>query len=238
MAEENAGASDATSTATVPTDGSVVTGAAQPADAGAAGDKDKAADPAAGGTKEGGDTKPADQKATDEKGEKGEGDKKPEADKPIEYAAFTLPEGVQVDEKALGEFTAISQEAKVPQEVAQKYVDLYAGKLKAATEAIYQGWHDTQSKWVKEINEDPEVGGDKLKDATSNAARALDHPALKIPGLREALIFTGAGNHPAVLKFFARVGKAVSADGTFIAGNPTNTPSFAEQMYPTMRPKE
>lgn len=233
MAEENAGTGDATSTATVPTDGSVTTGAAQAADAGQAGEQGNAADPAAG-TKEG--EKPADQKAEGE-GEKKEGDK-PAEDKPIEYAAFKLPEGVTVDEKALGDFKAISQEAKVPQEVAQKYVDLYAGKLKEATEAIYQSWHDTQSKWVKEINADPEVGGDKLKDATSNAAKALDHPALKVPGLREALIFTGAGNHPAVLKFFARLGKAVSADGTFVSGNPKSTPTFAQQMYPTMQPKE
>ena len=142
---------------------------------------------------------------------------------------------MKVDEETLGQAKGIFQEAKLPQETAQKFVDLYAGKLKEATETPYKLWHDTQAKWVKEINEDKEIGGDKLSEATSNAAKALDHPALKVPGLREALIFTGAGNHPAVLKFFARVGKAVSAEtfvGTGGAAGPAR--STAELLYPTM----
>ncbi|HYD04116.1 MAG TPA: hypothetical protein VEC60_00235, partial [Reyranella sp.] len=35
---------------------------------------------------------------------------------------------------------------------------------------------------------------------------------LAVPGLREALSFTGAGNHPAVVKAFVRLGEMISED--------------------------
>jgi hypothetical protein len=179
----------------------------------------------------GGETKP-DDKAKAE-GETKEGDdKKPDADKPIEYAEFTLPDGVQADKEALDQFVAISREAKIPQDVAQKYVDLYASKVKTALEAPGKAWAEITAGWTKEINEDPEYGGDKLPASIKAAARAIDR--FGTPGLREALNITGAGNNPAVLRFFASVGKAISEDGP-IAGAAAPAPkSTAQVLYPTM----
>ena len=44
----------------------------------------------------------------------------------------------------------------------------------------------------------------------ASAARAIDR--LGVPGLREALDLTGAGNHPAIVKAFVRLGQMVSED--------------------------
>ena len=57
---------------------------------------------------------------------------------------------------------------------------------------------------------DPDIGGDRLNISLASAARAIDR--LDIPGLREALSFTGAGNHPAIVKAFVRLGQMISED--------------------------
>src|SRR5438874_351476 len=48
------------------------------------------------------------------------------------------------------------------------------------------------------------------KPTPESAARAIDR--LDVPGLREALSFTGAGNHPAVVKAFVRLGQMIQED--------------------------
>ena len=80
----------------------------------------------------------------------------------------------------------------------------------AAAHRSVQAFVDLQNQWVSEIKADPDIGGDRLKASLASAARAIDR--LNVPGLREALNFTGAGNHPAVVKAFVRLGQMISED--------------------------
>ena len=63
---------------------------------------------------------------------------------------------------------------------------------------------------VAEIKADPEIGGERLGAAVAAASRVLER--LAIPGLREALNVTGAGNHPAIVKAFVRIGRLLAED--------------------------
>ena len=56
--------------------------------------------------------------------------------------------------------------------------------------------------------------------------RAIDR--LGVPGLKEALDFTGAGNNPAIVKAFARMGRLLSED-RFAPGH---SPAPAAQRSP------
>lgn len=208
---------------------------AAPADAGAGAKPADGAAPATQGQQPPADpnAKPAETEAkADGEKKEGEGDKKPDDAKPIEYGEFKLPDGVKVDEAALTSFKAISQEARVPPEVAQKYVDLYAEKVKEIGEAPYKEWAKTQEGWVKDVKADPEIGGDKLQGALADAGRALD--MFGGPKLREALTFTGAGNHPEMLRAFARIGKAIGPDNHIAAGGSAPARSAADVLYPSM----
>ncbi len=154
------------------------------------------------------------------------------------YTEFKLPEGVSVDDAALKTATDLFKQAGLPQEQAQKFIDLAVSREQAAAQKGVQAFVDLQNKWVSEIKADPDIGGDKLEASLASAARAIDR--LGVPGLREALNLTGAGNNPAVVKAFVRLGQMVSEDrfqpGKDAPPEPPKSP--AEVIYGANGPKQ
>jgi hypothetical protein len=126
------------------------------------------------------------------------------------YTEFKLPEGVAVDAEALKPATELFAESGLSQEQAQKFIDLALARETATTTRSVQAFVDLQNQWVSEIKADRDIGGERLKGSLASAARAIDR--LDVPGLREALSFTGAGNHPAVVKAFVRLGQMIQED--------------------------
>jgi hypothetical protein len=126
------------------------------------------------------------------------------------YGDFKMPEGVTVDAEQLKPVTELFAESGLDQEQAQKFIDLALARETAATQRGTQAFVDLQNQWVSEIKADPDIGGDRLELSLASASRAIDR--LDVPGLREALGFTGAGNHPAVVKAFVRLGRLLSED--------------------------
>jgi hypothetical protein len=179
------------------------------------------------------ETPPADGKKPEEPA----GEKKPEepakADEPVKYEAFKLPEGVTLDEAKLGEFTKIAGEAKIPQEVAQKMIDLYAAEAKQVSEAPYRAWTELQNKWQAEVKADPVIGGanlDKNLAATKAGLNALLGDDAK--KFYDALNITGAGNNPDILRGLFKAA-APHAPASPVSGNPgTSKKSPGETLYP------
>jgi len=126
------------------------------------------------------------------------------------YGEFKLPEGVAVDADSLKPATELFAETGLSQDQAQKFIDLAMARETAAAHKSVQAFVDLQNQWVSEIKADPDIGGDRLKTSLASANRAIDR--LNVPGLREALNFTGAGNHPAVVKAFVRLGQMIAED--------------------------
>lgn len=126
------------------------------------------------------------------------------------YTDFKMPEGVTVDAEAMKPIVDVFKELRVPQEGAQKLIDIAIAREQAAAQKGVQDYVDLQTKWQGEIKADPEIGGDKLTASMASAARAIDR--LGVPGLKEALNLTGAGNNPAIVKAFVRLGQMVSED--------------------------
>jgi hypothetical protein len=147
------------------------------------------------------------------------------------YGDFSLPEGATVDPEALKAASTLFADSGLNQEQAQKFIDLAVSREKSQAEAGLRAFVDLQTKWVSEIKADPEIGGDRLQATVASAARAIDR--LAIPGLREALDLTGAGNNPAIVRAFARIGQLISED-RFRPGNgapPAAPKSPAEVIY-------
>jgi len=126
------------------------------------------------------------------------------------YGEFKLPEGVTVDAESLKPATELFAETGLSQDQAQKFIDLAMARESAAAHKSVQAFVDLQNQWVSEIKADPDIGGDRLKASLASANRAIDR--LDVPGLREALNFTGAGNHPAIVKAFVRLGQMIAED--------------------------
>ena len=147
------------------------------------------------------------------------------------YGEFKLPDGASVDGEQLEHATALFKEAGLPQEQAQKFIDLALSREQAAATRGVQAFVDLQTKWVSEIKADPEIGGTRFEASMASASRAIDR--LGVPGLKEALNLTGAGNNPAIVKAFVRLGQMVSED-RFMPGRnaaPAASRSPAETIY-------
>lgn len=172
----------------------------------------------------------------------GDGDKpadkpedKPADDKPIEYEAFKLPEGMTLDEAKLGEFTKLAAEAKLPQETAQKMVDMYAAEIKQITEAPYRAWTDLQNQWQEQIRNDPVIGGADLdKNLAATKAGIKNLLGEEAGKFFEALNMTGAGNNPDIVRgLFKAV--APHAPATPVRGNPgSGSKTAGATLYPQM----
>lgn len=119
--------------------------------------------------------------------------------------------------------------------VAQKLIDLAAKQVTQANEKLTAAWNKQQEDWQAEIKADKDIGGDKLEGTLQTFAKVADDPALSDPKFREALVFTGAGNHPAVVRTLAKWAAALSEGGP-VRGAPAGerrAPStLGEAFYP------
>lgn len=165
--------------------------------------------------------KGAKDKAEKDAADKAEKDKKPAAPEKYEFAA---PEGQELDANALSVFEPIAKELGLTQEQAQKLVDIYPQIQQQQAEA----WSKQGEEWREQVKSDKEIGGDKYTANVGNAQKALDQ--FGSPALREYLETTLLGNHPELVRFFAKVGKAVSED-TMVMPNNGGQLSTADLLY-------
>jgi hypothetical protein len=171
-----------------------------------------------------------------------EGDKDADKGPPAKYE-FKLPEGAQLDEKAVEEASAIFKDLGLNNKGAQRLVDFYTAKMAEIAEAPQKAWTDTQKEWQAQIKNDKELGG-KLPEVRSTVARAIDSlgdPALA-KEFRLAMDVTGAGNHPAFIKTFYKLAQTMT-EGKHVSGTApskfgqaapgsTERPSTARALYP------
>lgn len=171
---------------------------------------------------------------TDGKPDEQPADGKPTEPKPVEYGEFTTAEGVTLDQDALGEFKALAGDAKLSQEQAQKVVDIGV-KLQqkwAADQA--KAMEGAREQWSQASNADKEFGGEKLAENLSVAKTALDK--FGSPELKQLLNDSGLGNHPEIIRFFYRAGKAISNDRIVSGGNgPGAAIDPASVLFPSMK---
>ncbi|MCR0998664.1 peptidase [Serratia rubidaea] len=169
-----------------------------------------------------GEDKPADDKPADspdkdkaDKAGKENGDKPEKGDKPSapEKYEFSAPEGQELDANALSVFEPIAKELGLSQEQAQKLVDIYPQLQQQQAEA----WSKQVADWGEQVKADKEIGGDNFNASVGAAQRALDQ--FGNPELREYLEASGLGNHPALVRFCAKVGKSMAEDSIVMPNN-------------------
>lgn len=126
-----------------------------------------------------------------------------------------VPEGMEIEETKLAQVKEIlADEALSRAELGQKLFDLHASELKAAFEEPVQLWMKTQNEWQATIKADAEIGGASLTANLAAVAKAIDSIGGKeAAAIREAFIFTGAGNNPEIVRFMVRASKALTEGG-------------------------
>ena len=156
------------------------------------------------------------------------------APEPFDAEKITLPEGLSKDDALFGDFTNLAKEHGLPMPVAQTLVDLAAKQVQAANQKLQASWDKQNADWQAEVRADKEIGGDNLQGLLQTFSKVASDPELSDPKFREALAFTGAGNHPAIVRTLARWAKALSEGGP-VRGTPTSATrqpaSLGEAIY-------
>lgn len=140
------------------------------------------------------------------------------ADAPESYADFDLPDGVEMNADALDRATAVFKEMGLTQEQAQQYVTLHAESVKAAQESQVESFNQMKAGWLEQAKGDAEIGGEKFDENVATAKTFLSK--FGTPELTALLDETGVGNHPEIIRAFARAGALMNEDSP--AGNGGN----------------
>lgn len=148
-------------------------------------------------------TKP---QADDKKADKGDADKVPEDGK----YALTMPDGVELDTEladALGpEFKDLGLTNAQAQKLVDKYVEIQTGRETGKAKA----WGERVQGWADDAKADKEIGGDKWDGTVKDATRFISK--MGTPELKEFLNASGGGNHPELIRIFAKAGALIKED--------------------------
>lgn len=173
--------------------------------------------------------------------QKPDGEKKPDAPAEFDPKALKVPDGFERDEAVLGEFAKTAKELGLKQDGAQKLFDLYASQAQAAQKKADEAVAAEHAKWLETLKADKEFGGQAFDGNVAHVKRAMTKYAS--PELRKFFDETGLGNHPELVKFAARIGKAMAEDsvGGTTGGGPAGAndeEARLRKLYPTMFPKK
>lgn len=149
---------------------------------------------------------------------------------------FKAPEGQQFDTEVLTVFQEAAKELNLSQDAAQKILDKMAPTVQARQ---MQQLEQIRTDWANQATADKEYGGDALQENLAIAKKSLD--SFGTPELRSLLQESGLGNHPEVIRFMYRAGKAISED-KFVGGarqggsaKPTSNADYASSLYPSQQ---
>jgi hypothetical protein len=198
-----------TQTATDPT---------QPAATGATGNTDPApaADP-----KPGSDPAPA----ADPKDSTEEPKVTPKA--PEKYD-LKLPDGSPLENSRVEAIAAEARKHDLSNEQAQFVLE----RESDAVQSYQQSVEAEAAKWVDAAKKDPEIGGEKFAENVEFAKRAIDK--FGSADLKKALDTTRLGDHPELIRFASKIGRAM-ADDTLVQADPggpaKKEKTHAERIY-------
>lgn len=158
-----------------------------------------------------------------------------EEPKPGEYAAFNLPDGYTIADQDLAVFTQLGQQYNLPQEGAQKLVDLAVGvventRQQIAAESAAEA-QQVKDEWKTALLNDPELGGAKLK-ATQENLNAFQRSKFASPELLGLLQESGLIMHPSIARLLSQIGASMRETPVGFGGDqPKQHKSPAHDIY-------
>lgn len=174
---------------------------------------------------EGGDTT----ESAEQAGEDGEGDGGEEAGVPDEYQ-FNMPEGMEVNSDLAEGISPLFRELELTQAQADKFISVYADVMQKQHDAAAEAFAGQLEEWASELKADKDLGGDQFEPNMAVARSAVEQ--FGSPELAEFLDSTGAGSHPAVVKFCYEIGKHLAEPGSGSgSGGGSRPKDRAERMY-------
>ena len=152
---------------------------------------------------------------------------------------ITLPQGAQMDDAVLKDVSPALSKAGLDNEKASELVAWQLERQAAQDDASAKAWVAQGEQWLKDLSVDKDFGGEKLDQNLADAKKGIRHFGGQV--LSDELARMGLGNHPELIKTFARIGAAMAEDSSLGGGNaaPATGPEAERQAqlrerYPSM----
>jgi hypothetical protein len=192
--------------------------------------------------------KPADAPAADAKPADAPAEPAPAEPLPAPTYEFKFPEDVTVDQERVAKMSeligSLELDAKLDHgkasEFGQKALDFHLSEMQRVVSEIDQqgraAWTDMREGWRNTFKSDPELGGNRQQTTLAACTRVIDQfggSEQQRAELRQILGTTGAGDHPALIRLLANVGKQLGEGRPVPAVVPKSpvVPSRKERRY-------
>lgn len=154
-------------------------------------------------------------------------DKKPDG-APEQYEDFTFADGKTLADA--DDVKALAKELNLPQDKAQKLAETIMQRREASESQQAEALAQARTEWADATRADKELGGEQFDANLAVAKKGLE--AFGTPELKSLLNESGLGNHPEVIRFMYRAGKAISED-RIVTGAASGAPADpAKRLFP------
>lgn len=127
-----------------------------------------------------------------------------------------LSEKSPLDATSLARIEALAKEKGMSQEQAQLLVQAEESSIVNFQTKQNESFAATKAQWAEAVQKDKEIGGENFKQSVALSSRVVDRFATE--EFKKTLDLTGLGQHPEVVRVFARIGKAMSNDQLVLPG--------------------
>lgn len=151
---------------------------------------------------------------------------------------FKLKEGSLLKQGEVDQTAATARELGLSNDAAQKLLD-ERGQAKAGfMEEQKSAFESLRSNWKETFTKDSEIGGEHAKASAENARRFVDKYAT--PEFKQVLNDTGFGDHPELIRIFARAGKSMAEDKVVMPGKQSGSDAIEAKnvLYPSHNKKQ
>lgn len=150
-------------------------------------------------------------KESETKVDEAEGKAAPEDGKSSEAELdLSLKQGSGLTDKDVQDVKEFAKTNGLTKEAAQMLLDSKAETISQIRAQDQEDLKNRAGLWLDQVKADKEIGGDNYNSTIQHAKIVLDQFAT--PSFKETLNTTGLGNHPEVIKIFAKIGKRLASD--------------------------
>lgn len=125
-----------------------------------------------------------------------------------------LPDGASLDEAHVEKVISLAKAKGLTNEQAQEILnhdaELVTHQKTKFQEEMKETIEAAKTQWLEAVKTDKEVGGDKFNETVSAAAGVVNKFGSE--ELKRHLNESGLGNHPELVKFCAKIAKAIGPD--------------------------
>lgn len=171
----------------------------------------------------------------EQKQEESQQETQQEESKPVipETYSFKDKEGNDIPAEQTAQYADVFKKAGLTAEQAQQLFDAYHSANFDFNQKLSAAINEQADTWYKQVLADKELGGQNYDTTKLDIGRAMDR--FGTPELRRFLNDSQLGFHPELVRFVAKIGKALGNDHDFVTGKgaTSETPyQRAKRLYP------